>query len=59
MDQSKDDPHLRYSLARNLAKIASLGTRLLEVAQASSIELRKRLRDKRNSAIDSNKNVNN
>jgi len=36
-----------------------LGTRLLEVAQASSIELRNRLRDKRNSQkkeIDNNQN---
>ena len=31
---------IRYALAKNLALVAQIGTRLLEVAQGSSIKLR-------------------
>ena len=32
MDQSRGDPLIRHALARNLAKLAKVGTRLIEVA---------------------------
>ena len=32
MDQSRGDPLIRHALARNLAKLAKIGTRLMEVA---------------------------
>ena len=47
MDQSRGDPLLRYTLAKNLAKLARVGTRLIEVAQGSAIRLRQEIRDKR------------
>ena len=40
MDASKGDPVIRHALAKNLAMVAKVGTRLLEVAQGSSIKLR-------------------
>ena len=39
MDQ-RGDPLIRNALARNLAQLARLGTRLIEVAQGSAIRLR-------------------
>ena len=47
MDQSRGDPLIRHALARNLAKLARVGTRLIEVAQGSAIRLRQEIRDKR------------
>ena len=47
MDQSKGDPMIRHALARNLAMVAKVGTRLLEVAQGSSIKLRQDIRQRR------------
>ena len=41
------DALMRHELAKNLAKIAKVGTRLLEVAQGSSIKLRHEVREKR------------
>ena len=38
---------MRYTLAKNLAKLARVGTRLIEVAQGSAIRLRQEIRDKR------------
>ena len=32
MDQSRGDPMIRHALARNLAQLARVGTRLIEVA---------------------------
>ena len=47
MDQSRGDPLVRNALAKNLAQLAHLGTRLIEVAQGSAIRLRQEVRDKR------------
>ena len=47
MDQSRGDPLIRHALARNLAKLAKVGTRFIEVAQESAIELRRKIRDTR------------
>ena len=44
MDSSKGDPMIRHALAKKLAMVAKVGTRLLEVAQASSIKLRQDIR---------------
>ena len=38
---------MRYTLAKNLAKLARVGTRLIEVAQGSAIRLRQEIREKR------------
>lgn len=35
MDSSKADPFVRHAIAKNLAQIAKLGTRMLEVAIGS------------------------
>ena len=40
MDQSRGDPLIRHALALNLARLAHVGTRLIEVAQGSAIRLR-------------------
>ena len=38
---------IRNALAKNLAQLAHVGTRLIEVAQGSAIRLRQEVRDKR------------
>ncbi len=47
MDQGRGDAMIRYTLAQNLAKLARVGKRVIEVAQGSAIELRQEIRDKR------------
>ena len=38
---------IRHALALNIARLAHVGTRLIEVAQGSAIRLRQEVRDKR------------
>lgn len=40
MDQGKQDKLIRQAVAQNLAKLARVGTRLIEVAQSSAIRMR-------------------
>ena len=49
MDQGKQDKLIRQAVAQNLAKLARVGTRLIEVAQSSAIRMRQEIRDKRES----------
>ena len=47
MEKSRGDALVRHALAKNIALIAKVGVKLLEVAQGSAIRIRQEIREKR------------